>query len=549
VVRRRASSRWTGFATGAVLAVTGCALAAVGGGATSAAGLVPSLPPIPIPSISPLPIATPTPIPLPSLPLPTIPGVPLPTPTVPGLLPPPTPGLPGLPGASGSGLPPGSVLQPFLSPGSPWVPGGATGTSGDGVSAGAPPEVQTSVLGALLGLLGTPASVGVEQPSLEHFAINPALASGKLTGRPVSGGGEGSAPALVLWGVTIAILVGLMVAGMLRQHRRRTSRLRAVAAAPLVLLAAALGAAAAQNTWFPASPTGSPATVLVANAGSPSTPAPTGGGSSASALFNRLVGFETQVATTETALRSPSTSQGAAQLRSERSLAVSLEATLQQEYDFFVATAKVPGQAAELLQASATQPAAVRNAVTYDVQAVQAQLAQQAAIAQASQNNTVSPPALAGPAAAPPLSSGGLSWPLNGVITQGFGPSRIAIEPAVTLAGITYPHFHTGIDIAAAFETPVQAAADGVVALAGAETDGLGHLVGYGNYVVIAHGGGMITLYGHLEQVLVHPGQAVRAGDPIGLEGSTGNSTGPHVHFELRMRGVPTDPTGYVKPS
>jgi murein DD-endopeptidase MepM/ murein hydrolase activator NlpD len=58
----------------------------------------------------------------------------------------------------------------------------------------------------------------------------------------------------------------------------------------------------------------------------------------------------------------------------------------------------------------------------------------------------------------------------------------------------------------------------------------------------------LVTLYGHLEQVLVHPGQAVHAGDPIGLEGSTGNSTGPHVHFELRIHGIPTDPTSYVQP-
>ena len=135
---------------------------------------------------------------------------------------------------------------------------------------------------------------------------------------------------------------------------------------------------------------------------------------------------------------------------------------------------------------------------------------------------------------------------MSGVITQGFGPSGLAIEPAVTLAGITYPHFHTGLDIASVYGTPVAAAADGVVALAGAETDGQGHLVGYGNYVVIAHGGGVVTLYGHLERELVQPGQVVRAGTPIGLEGTSGNSTGPHVHFELRIRGVPTDPTGYL---
>jgi murein DD-endopeptidase MepM/ murein hydrolase activator NlpD len=138
---------------------------------------------------------------------------------------------------------------------------------------------------------------------------------------------------------------------------------------------------------------------------------------------------------------------------------------------------------------------------------------------------------------------------MSGVITQGFGPSQIAIEPALSLAGISYRHFHTGIDIAAPFATPVLAAGNGVVALAGSETDGFGHLVGYGNYVVIAHGGGMITLYGHLDRILVQPGQPVQAGVPIGLEGSTGNSTGPHVHFELRVDGIPTDPRAYVAPA
>ena len=104
------------------------------------------------------------------------------------------------------------------------------------------------------------------------------------------------------------------------------------------------------------------------------------------------------------------------------------------------------------------------------------------------------------------------------------------------------------LGIAAPLDSQVHAAADGVVALAGAETDGSGHLVGYGNYVVIAHGGGMITLYGHLDRLLVQAGQAVHAGDPIGLEGSTGNSTGPHVHFEVRIGGAPVDPLSYLRP-
>jgi murein DD-endopeptidase MepM/ murein hydrolase activator NlpD len=85
-----------------------------------------------------------------------------------------------------------------------------------------------------------------------------------------------------------------------------------------------------------------------------------------------------------------------------------------------------------------------------------------------------------------------------------------------------------------------------LVVIAGSSTDTHGRLVGYGNYVVIAHAGRMVTLYGHLDKLLVHAGQAVRAGDVIGLEGSTGYSTGPHLHFEVRIAGLLTDPMSYL---
>jgi len=71
---------------------------------------------------------------------------------------------------------------------------------------------------------------------------------------------------------------------------------------------------------------------------------------------------------------------------------------------------------------------------------------------------------------------------------------------------------------------------------------------GYGNYVVIAHSGGLDTLYGHLSTALVKPGQRVTQGQPIGLEGSSGNSTGPHVHFELRINQTPINPAPYLPP-
>lgn len=130
-------------------------------------------------------------------------------------------------------------------------------------------------------------------------------------------------------------------------------------------------------------------------------------------------------------------------------------------------------------------------------------------------------------------------WPEpTASITQPFGPSSFWFEPPFN----GYSHFHTGIDLAAPQGTQVLAADDGVVALVGSGT------TGYGNYVVIAHAGGFTTLYGHLEAALVHPGDQITQGQVIGFEGSTGNSTGPHCHFELRINGVPQDPAPYLPP-
>jgi murein DD-endopeptidase MepM/ murein hydrolase activator NlpD len=130
-------------------------------------------------------------------------------------------------------------------------------------------------------------------------------------------------------------------------------------------------------------------------------------------------------------------------------------------------------------------------------------------------------------------------WPEpHAQISQPFGPSRLKLEPPYG----GYPHFHTGLDLVEPFGSPVYAADDGVVALVGSSSSG------YGRYVVIAHSGGLDTLYGHLSTALVKVGQRVNQGQPIGLEGSTGNSTGPHVHFELRIKNQPVDPTPYLPP-
>ncbi len=130
-------------------------------------------------------------------------------------------------------------------------------------------------------------------------------------------------------------------------------------------------------------------------------------------------------------------------------------------------------------------------------------------------------------------------WPEpQAQISQSFGPSTFWFEPAYG----QYPHFHTGIDMVEPFGSPIYAADDGVVALVGSSSSG------YGNYVVIAHSGGLDTLYGHLSTALVKVGQSVTQGQPVGLEGSTGNSTGAHLHFELRINQRPVDPMLYLPP-
>lgn len=101
-------------------------------------------------------------------------------------------------------------------------------------------------------------------------------------------------------------------------------------------------------------------------------------------------------------------------------------------------------------------------------------------------------------------------------------------------------HHHSGIDIPGAEGTPIFAARDGVVIHAG-------RLGGYGNAVIIAHGGVMETLYGHMSSTNVRFGKKISKGEKIGLMGSTGNSTGPHLHFEVRMNGKDVDPIGYFK--
>lgn len=119
-------------------------------------------------------------------------------------------------------------------------------------------------------------------------------------------------------------------------------------------------------------------------------------------------------------------------------------------------------------------------------------------------------------------------WPAHGVVTSPFGLRWNGSD------------FHPGIDIANDAGTPILATADGVVTIAG-WNDG-----GYGNMVDIDHGNGIMTRYGHAMQVVVTPGQYVRRGQVIAYMGSTGFSTGPHVHYEVRIGGEAVNPASYL---
>ncbi len=126
--------------------------------------------------------------------------------------------------------------------------------------------------------------------------------------------------------------------------------------------------------------------------------------------------------------------------------------------------------------------------------------------------------------AARPSGSGGLVWPSNGGVSSPFG--------------MRWGRMHNGIDIDSGFGAPIRAAKAGVVIMAG-------YNGGYGNCVIIDHGGGFTTLYAHQSRMAVGDGQSVGAGEVIGYVGGTGNVTGPHLHFETRMGGVPQNPMNY----
>jgi murein DD-endopeptidase MepM/ murein hydrolase activator NlpD len=161
---------------------------------------------------------------------------------------------------------------------------------------------------------------------------------------------------------------------------------------------------------------------------------------------------------------------------------------------------------------------ATRHELEDHVDALQKDQARIAAqLAQSAQGNAVAGPVQRG--------SGGLVWPASGPISSGFG--------------YRWGRLHAGIDMPLAEGTPLRAAASGRVIIAG-------WVGGYGNYTCIQHSGALSTCYGHQSRLGTSVGASVGQGQVIGYSGNTGHSTGPHLHFEVRINGQPVDPMGYL---
>jgi murein DD-endopeptidase MepM/ murein hydrolase activator NlpD len=127
--------------------------------------------------------------------------------------------------------------------------------------------------------------------------------------------------------------------------------------------------------------------------------------------------------------------------------------------------------------------------------------------------------------------TGSLIYPVNGPITSPFG---WRIHPI-----LGYRKFHTGVDFGVGYGTPIRAADSGTVIYAT-------WMGGYGNVIIVDHGDGLSTLYAHQSSLAVGTGARVTRGQTVGYVGSTGFSTGPHLHFEVRVNGNPVDPMGYL---
>lgn len=275
----------------------------------------------------------------------------------------------------------------------------------------------------------------------------------------------------------------------------------------------------------------------------------------------RLVGAaQTQVAIVSTSFRQAATAEAQVQAgRAERVRALGAArkaataaqerySTLAAESDHLAAVLRARAAAQAAARAAAARAAATAAAAR--AAAAQAAAAQAAVRAQAARSSLAPavPPASPSPAVPPvpsaqqpdaqalpaPASApgtGGFVMPVQGSFSSGFGPR---VDPLTGVQG-----FHPGQDIAAPTGTPIVAATSGQVAYAGWEQ-------GYGNFTCIDRGDGLATCYGHQSAILVSVGQSVQAGQLIGRVGTTGWSTGPHLHFEVRLDGNPVDPMPYL---
>lgn len=190
------------------------------------------------------------------------------------------------------------------------------------------------------------------------------------------------------------------------------------------------------------------------------------------------------------------------------------------------------------LQAYQKEQKAEYERITSEMDTVSNQIAEQsrkeaaAAAAAAKKKGGSSSSSSAGNLSSATLTSGTFTWPLPGY-TNNSSAYGWRVHPIFGTR-----KFHKGEDIPAPTGTPIVAAASGTVTTAG-------WVSGYGNYTVINHGGGVMTAYGHQSAIHVSVGQTVSAGQTIGLVGSTGNSTGPHLHFEVYVNGSTQNPMSY----
>lgn len=195
------------------------------------------------------------------------------------------------------------------------------------------------------------------------------------------------------------------------------------------------------------------------------------------------------------------------------------EEELQAEIDRLLAELQAAQEQINALQKSIDDQQAIVDAYANDEKNIQAQIDQMKE--QLKKQNTV-------------VAAGSYAWPCPScyTITSNYGYRYLELYG--------YTRLHAGIDIGAQYGAEVTAAAAGSVTIA---TFGSG----YGNYVMIAHADGSATLYGHMSSLAVKAGQTVKQGDVIGYVGSTGNSTGPHLHFEVRINGSAVDPMQFFK--